>query len=251
MQDFFPNLRRRVELEDWAPLMNEQGEKRIRLDLLMPLTGEAIVGMPHFVAPAWEKMEAQDSAIKDVPFVTEIEGVTVEAFATDSSAPMELEWGVGLDEAQEQEKEKRRKLLLTSSTLRNFKLVRVTREKQKIVGLRFSILTKNDTYLVLWAYKYHGSTFWCQFTETQPEIKAPEAQMNLNAPETVEDQRADAATLAQEINEHKEPCAYPGCKLDADHDGEHDLKDRKHMTRAEKTRLAQMEGKPRGFVGVQ
>lgn len=192
---FFPGARRRVELEDWRPLMNEQGDRRIRLDLLMPLTGQAILGMPTFVSAAYERMDVEDSAIKDVDLFTELEGITVEGYATDQSKPLELEWGVGLDEAEAQAKEAKRKLLLTGCTLRSFKLVRVTRDKMAIVALRLSVSTKSDVALVIWAHRYHGATFWAEFTATQGEIgdkPSEEAQMELgdDMPTLPDEQRA-------------------------------------------------------------
>jgi hypothetical protein len=201
MPEFFQKQRRKIELEDWHPLMNAQGEKRIRFDLLMPLTGQPYVGFPKFANDAYEKMELENSSIKDIDLTTEIEEVTVELYATESSEPMEIEWGVGLDEAKADADEKKRKLLLTGSTLRQFKLVRVTREKANVVALRFNITTKSTRGLAAWAHDHHGKTMWAEFSiDSKPKKKAAEEPQ---------------LPLAKDF------CTFPGCTLDADHAGDH------------------------------
>jgi hypothetical protein len=244
-QQFFAGSRRKLELVDWQPLMNEQSEKRIRLDLLMPLTGQAFIAMPEFVAPAYEKMDQENSAIKEVPLVTELEGMTFEAFSTDSSQfPIETE-------AHGTEAELgNRHVLLTGTTLRNFRLVRVTREKQTLVALKFNLTSKADAGLVLWAYKYQGGTFWVLFTETQPEVAGPEAtngdQMKLTEQppdgKTQSDKEVEKY-IRKYIKKHPDcvpyrpdgvpqeqfdrvmasidKCAFPDCVLRSDHEGSH------------------------------
>ena len=97
MMEFFPSQRRKLEIADWQPLRNEQDEKRIRFDLLMPLTGQPYLSMPSFLAPSYEKMDLENSAIKDCDLTTQLDDVTLELYATDQSGPLEVEWGIGLD----------------------------------------------------------------------------------------------------------------------------------------------------------
>lgn len=165
---FFPGNRRKVELEDWQPLLNAQDEKRVRLDILMPLTGEPVIGMPEWLSPAYQTMTRKGSVEKDIPITTEIEACTFEGFSTEGSKRnIEIDKG-GLDLTKEEMGH--RNVLIPGATLRNFKLVRVTRNEQGIVALKFSITFKADSGLVLWAHKYHGGTFWASFVVTQPTL---------------------------------------------------------------------------------
>jgi hypothetical protein len=168
----FPGNRRRIEMLDYDPLLSAQVEKRFRLDLLMPLTGQSLIGMPEWIAPFWENMEKEGSAGKDVDLAIEIEGVTFEGFSTEGSKRnIEIETG-GLDLTKEEMGS--RHVLIPGSTLRNFKLVRVTRDKQNIVALSFCMTVKGDVGLAVWCYTYHGATFWASFTVTQAKIEHPE-----------------------------------------------------------------------------
>ena len=215
MPEFFPKQRRKIELEDWHPLMNAQEQKRIRFDHLMPLTAQPYISFPAFANDAFEKMELQNSSIKDIDLTTEIEEVTVELYATESSEPMEIEWGVGLDEAKADADEKKRKLLLTGSTLRQFKLVRVTREKAAIVALAFNITTKSTRGLAAWAHDHHGKTMWAEFSiDPKPKKKAAEEPQLPLAPPAKESSNLKGSKA-------KAFCTFPGCTLDAFHEGDH------------------------------
>jgi hypothetical protein len=99
--------------------------------------------MPNFLAPSYEKMELEGSAIKDTDLLTQIEDVTLELYATDQSGPLEVDWGIGLDEAEAEARDRKRKLLLTRCTLRNFKVVRVKRGEDQVVAVKFSVTTRS------------------------------------------------------------------------------------------------------------
>jgi hypothetical protein len=214
--DFFPAQRRKIELDDWVPLRNEQDEKRIRFDLLMPLTGQSYVAMPSFVAPSYEQMESEESAVKDSDLVTIIEDVTLELYATDQSGTLEVEWGVGLDEAEAQAKEQKRKLQLTRCTLRNFKLVRVKRGEDSLVALRFSVTTRSTRGLAAWAHDYNGKTMWGEFSidPTPGQTKIPGA-VQTKIPLAGEE-------LPPKKTDDRDRCPVPLCVGDANHDGDHE-----------------------------
>lgn len=168
---FFPGSKRKIVLEGWTPLMNAQDEKRVRFDFDMPLTGETFTGMPAFVGSAFESMNKEDSVEKNSTLEIELEGITIEAFATETSA--------------------RRHNLLTATTLRKFYL---ERDGEGMVHLHFSTTVRRDEELVSWAHKYEGATMWLRFEATQPSLTAPakdEKQMKLG--EAKQDTPADDA----------------------------------------------------------
>jgi hypothetical protein len=192
-------------MSDWVPLLNEQDERRIRFDLVMPLTGQSYAQMPSFVAPAYEQMEKDGSAIKDSDLLTSIEDVTLEFYATDQSGPIEVEWGVGLDEAEAEARDRKRKLLLTHCTLRNFKLIRVKRGEDQEVALKFSITTRSTRGLAAWAHDYNGKTMWGEFSiDPSPGQTKIDTQASLP------------------IGGKVPRCPFPLCVLDREHSGHHE-----------------------------
>jgi hypothetical protein len=180
---FFPNAKRRITLDGWTPLMNSQDEKRVRFDFDMPLTGESFLGMPGFIGGAFESMNKEDSVEKKSTLELELEGITVEFFATDKSP--------------------RRHNMLTATTLRSFYL---ERDGEGLVHLHFSITVRRDEDLVIWAHKYEGATMWIEFTATQPSLVAPkdEKQMKLGDKPEVDDdttkQSKEAKKAVDEIH---------------------------------------------------
>jgi hypothetical protein len=211
--DFFPGQRRKIELDDWVPLRNEQDEKRIRFDLLMALTGQSYVSMPSFITPSYEQMELEGSAIKDSDLLTIIDDVTLEFYATDQSGPLEVEWGVGLDEVEAEARDRKRKLLLTRCTLRNFKLLRIKRGEDSLVALKFSVTTRSTRGLAAWAHDYNGKTMWGEFS-----IDPAPGQT------TIDDKQAKIPLAGAEITPkaERDKCPFPMCVNDANHDGDHE-----------------------------
>jgi hypothetical protein len=160
---FFPEQRRKIELQSWAELLNSQSEKRIRFDFQMPLSGQNLLGMPDFIGRGFEIMELQDSHEKQIPIDVELENVHFEAFSTDTckkAIPIEA---LGLNLDDEKKQLGRSYLKFSNSTIRNFKIVRV----KDGVALEFNITVKSDAGLCLWAHHYHGATFWGVFSEAQ------------------------------------------------------------------------------------
>ncbi len=220
--EFFQGQRRKLEIADWQPLRNEQDEKRIRFDLLMPLTGQPYLAMPTFLAPSYEKMEIEGSAIKDTDLLTSIDDVTLEMYATDQSGPLEVEWGIGLDDAQAEVRERKRKLLLTRCTLRNFKLLRVKRGEDNLVAVKFSVTTRSTRGLAAWAHDYNGKTLWCEFSiDASPgQTTIPQTELPLSGSELVE--KSAPGTGADKTFEKRDRCPFPLCVGDLDHEGDHE-----------------------------
>lgn len=264
--EFWPGLRRQVELIDWDPLKNAQSEKRLKLTLLMPLTGTSLTGMPNFIRNEYECMEKEKSQANDIDIMTELEGVTCEAFSTETSKhPIAVET-MGIDLTKEQLGHTQVKF--TSATLRNFKMVRVTKDKQAIVCLQFNVTLKRDKGLLLWADTYEDAQFWMLFTETQPSIPTPpkdDKQMLLGDGSKSEGEKPPAKSNGNgkdhaEAHDPSEDCGYVDgqgnrCILARHEKGKHELAPitegdvvHRAKSRTEKEREAVASGKPRGFA---
>lgn len=222
--EFFPGQRRKLEIDDWQPLRNEQDEKRIRFDLLMPLTGQSYLAMPTFLAPAHERMEAEGSAIKDADLLTSIEDVTLELYATDASGPLEVDWGIGLDEAEAEARDRKRKLLLTRCTLRNFKVVRVKRGEDQLVAVKFSVTTRSTRGLAAWAHDFNGKTLWCEFSiDANPgQTTIEQTSLPMSGSEILPEKQTSPPPPTETKTVERDRCPLPTCVGDANHDGDHE-----------------------------
>lgn len=160
---FFPGQRRRINLDDFAPKLNSEKEKRLLLAFVMPITGQPFIGLPNFLAAAVEALEKDGSAIDEANITTELEGVTMDIWATDKS--------------------EKRDQLITAATLRKFVMVRKREKEDTIVSLKFNCTIQASEKLLIWAFRNHGADMWIQFTETQPTLGAPadDKQMNLGS----------------------------------------------------------------------
>lgn len=160
---FFPGQRRRINLDDFQPKLNSEKEKRLLLQFIMPITGQPLVGLPGFLGAAVEALEKDGSAIDEANITTELEGVTMDIWATDKS--------------------EKRDQLITAATLRKFQMVRKRVKEETIVSLLFNCTIQASEKLLLWAFRNHGADMWIQFTETQPTIPEvkEDGQMNLGS----------------------------------------------------------------------
>lgn len=220
---FFPGNRRKIELEYYDPLLNDQDEKRFRLDLMMPLTGQPLIGMPDWLAPLFRDMDSKGSAAKDVNIETTIEGVTFEGFSTEQSKnKIEIDKG-GIELTKEEMGH--RHVAITGATLNKFKLVRIAQDEQSLVCLKFSITFRADAGLALWCHKYYGGTFWGSFTITQATLDLStkdDKQMKLGEqPQSTEESQKnvkeffdkDKATRAAQKAVSKQPIEEQAAEL--------------------------------------
>lgn len=182
MQDpritFFPKRRVRVELTDWAPKRNAQGEKRARLDFTIPLIDEARVGeMPAWLLRPLDAMESPDSVQKKTKLDVELEGVTLELWDTPKSA--------------------KRAKLLAAATLSDFYLVEVTRDGETYPALTFCSNVPR-TGMLEFCDRYEGCWLWSDFSPVDASKETPPApglQM------TIGDAKAAAAGEGQNEGE--------------------------------------------------
>lgn len=188
--EFFPARRNKTILVDWRPLLSENNEKRVRIDLLIAITGSGMSSdsLPNWVRPGYERMDVDDSVIKKIPFSSELEGFSMEAFSTDKGQfPIEIEMPAMGDE---RENFGRRHVLLTGCSMTSFELVRETVDGQSVVALKFALRTMSDDALVVWCRRYHGATFWSLFEKQQSDLplegKSDSAQMTLDQAVTSE-----------------------------------------------------------------
>ena len=83
LQQLFEGHRRKASLMAWTHLRTKAGESRIKMDLKLPLLNESIVGMNDVMGEAYTLMAKDESKISRTSLNVEMEGMTLECFATD------------------------------------------------------------------------------------------------------------------------------------------------------------------------
>lgn len=147
-KEFFPNVRRELEIMDYHVLKSSGGERRIKANLRIPIAG----GRPVAGMPEWT-LEARESVIKDrgihrkVVCELEIEGVTVEFFNSPDV--------------------KRRTQLINGATLKQFSIERIGKDNKADVFLNLVLYAPASKEIADWFYEHlHGSCF-VEFDATQ------------------------------------------------------------------------------------
>ncbi len=62
--ELFGGNRRKAELDAFHVLRSKAGEKRLKLAMRMPLSGESLVAMPDWIGTTYEAMHKDDSAMR-------------------------------------------------------------------------------------------------------------------------------------------------------------------------------------------
>ena len=254
--DFFPNIRKKIQLDNYKPLLDENGAQRFKLEILMPLTGTPSCDIPYWVRPSYERMDVEESPITETDLRAELEGFTLEAFSTDKAQfPIETE-AHGLDVTAEELG--RRHLLLPGSTLRDFKLVRKNIDGNTFVCLKFTVTTKADAGLALWLHKYHGAQCWFSFDKpaVDPNLAAGTAgaQMTLGegAQESTEQSLANVRSHFGTEENGEDPTAIedaPTPNLSGDMPVQDEVRAAACETADEGAKQEAGKRRPRGFGG--
>lgn len=168
---FFPKQKRKIVLHDWAPKLNAQDEKRLLLQIRMPIEGQPLPGLPEFLSEAYQAMEKQPR-VDYQHFEQEIEGVTLDFYDHD--------------------KAKEHNQFITGCTLRNFALERMKSDKETLITLTFNTTIPRTKKILSWADDYHRKTMWASFSEGQMVIPPPDAQMKLGEAEEEEEEDEDS-----------------------------------------------------------
>ena len=84
LQNFFEGHRRKAFLVAWSHLRTKAGESRIKLELKLPLLNEPVLGISEAIFEAYGVMAKDESKIDRTSLNVELEGMTLEAFSTDT-----------------------------------------------------------------------------------------------------------------------------------------------------------------------
>lgn len=180
-ETFFRGYRRETMIDGAEILCNPAGEKRLKLSMKMPLVGDALVGMPTWVAEPYEDLAKPEFAFKSpISSTKELDPMRLHIF----SLPAE-------DREDPDEKPPTGKLPEWRKELMTFESVRlcsfkVERNSDGDVSLTFSAYLGRTGKYLKFADDYFDSSLFIRYDAAQPSLldENPNVQPTAPAPET-------------------------------------------------------------------
>lgn len=154
--NFFPGIKRKLTLDDWSPKHNGESEKRVLISFEMPISGQAVTGIPAYLTGPLQDLE-RSTELDKISLNTEIENMSLDIYDLPDSR----------EECQ----------TIHSATLRKFEMVR----RDDIVLLCFNTTVSRTMKLLKFLHEYEAKTVFVEFSPTQAEIGANAQQMKLKA----------------------------------------------------------------------
>lgn len=149
--DFFPKVRRELEIMDFHVLRSTGSERRAKTSVRMPLGGsQSVIGVPDVILSAREAVMKDRGIQKKIIFELEIEGETVTFFST------------GEVKGKQQS--------FAGATLKQFSVERVGKDEKALVFLNFIIYSPTSVEQVSWLYKMLHETTFAEFDSTQAKF---------------------------------------------------------------------------------
>lgn len=156
--EFFKNEHCPLTLLDVKPKLNQQADRRIRLDFSMALTANILKSAPQDVQDAFYAISKEDSHMNPIGISTEFEGVIANFYAT--------------------EKTKHASLELANCTLKQLEVARPENKAVLADGdvrLSFHMNIPASMEAWQWSYRAYATDFSAVFEAMQPvfpQIKA-------------------------------------------------------------------------------
>lgn len=145
--DFFEG-RREVEFGDFRSLKTTGNERRVKIDMRIPISNHSMVGMPSWVS------QGHEIVVKDKSFYTKalckdvrMEGMSLLFFSTDTV--------------------KRKMRTLNGATLDKFSVERVGKDDKAQTYLNLIAYCPCSLDIIQWCYESQGATLFVEFDSTQ------------------------------------------------------------------------------------
>lgn len=182
---FYPGARKKLLVQGISLLQSSEGEKRIRMELVMPFGDGALVGTPTWIGEAYDHLSKEDTVERFTRFEMDLDGMSMFVFATeDQEKPMQTLYNV---------------------TLSDFSMVRKKQgddeDELTDVTLKFVAKVPSNPKLWQWIYPYHRGSIFVRHESTQAdlpiEVVKPDTQMKLGD-EGYGEQRREATSKAHD-----------------------------------------------------
>jgi len=146
-ETFFAENTRRECILVGASTLNRDEEKRVKLSLRIPLSGQSLLGMPDWLGDAHDAVaRTVTSATLDVSY----KGMNINIFATDQSPERELQ--------------------IAAAALGKFNVARSGSGENPDVDLHFVAIAPFNTRFWKWAGDMTGYHFFAKFEAAQREL---------------------------------------------------------------------------------
>jgi hypothetical protein len=165
---FFPNTRKEILVQGISLLQSAEGEKRVRLELVMPFGDGKVIGMPSYIGDVYDHIAKAETVERFSKLDLDFEAMSLFIYSTEDH-----------DKTAQ---------ILYNAHMTGFTM---TREKQKEgaeelseVFLKFVVLAPSNPKLWSWLYPYHRGTMFVRFEPTQSDVDdiqaaKPDTQMKL------------------------------------------------------------------------
>lgn len=174
---FFPGARKKLLVQGISLLQSSEGEKRIRLELVMPFGDGALVGTPTWIGEAYDHLSKADTVERFTKFEMDLDGMSMFVFPTeDHDKPMQTLFNV---------------------TMSDFSMVRKKQGEDEDeltdVTLKFVAKVPSNPKLWDWIYRYHRGSIFVRHESTQADLPMdqPKDDKQLKLVEGSDDFEAD------------------------------------------------------------
>ena len=206
-ETFFRGYRRETIIDGATILCNAAGEKRLKLSMRLPLSGDQLVGMPSWVGEPFADIAKPEYAVKSISSTKELDPMLLHVF--------------GLPPGEKKDE----KELITFGAVRmcSFKIERDSEEEHPPISLTFTAyLPRTGRYLKFADDNFNTSIF-ILYEAGQPSLldENPNVQATDPGPETSKPAKPNGATTIpphDEFEKDRAAAADPGL------DPEFDLK---------------------------
>ena len=151
LQQLFEGHRRKASLVAWTHLRTKAGESRIKMDLKLPLLNESLLGMNDVIGEAYTLMAKDNSTISRTSLNVEMEGMTLECFATDDPKSPKA-------------------LMSTGVKFQKFALVAAGEGENRTLELTMVAYLPASIQLRDWAWENLHATFFLESIYSQSEL---------------------------------------------------------------------------------
>lgn len=150
---FFPQTRRELLVQDISLLETSGGEKRIRLELIMPFGDNKLVGMPSYIGDEYDHLVKEDSVASYSKLNLEFEAMSYFVFTTEDH-----------DKAAQ---------TLYNVHMTSFTMNHEKKKKDELadIYMKFVALVPSNPKLWSWLYPYHRNSIFVRFEPTQTEME--------------------------------------------------------------------------------
>lgn len=159
--DFFSADKNMVTLVDIKPKLNQEKEKRLRLDFSMPLTAEVLESAPQVVKDAFEAIVKDGSGLNPIGIIREYQGANIKFFATGATIKEDI--------------------AINECTLKDLEVLRPAKKidlDDGDVKLLFHVNAPASRKLWVYAYENYGADVFVTFEDAQPLLPNVKAEEN-------------------------------------------------------------------------